>query len=142
MATGIGHDTYQPKTAGLVHGGGPRRFKRARWNSDRWQDIPLSDGVRIRAEVPDYDPEETYTQHEIMMLTEKILRSDEKPFDEHPMVLFAEHYRYRFAHEIYTANGTPDPNIVSGLYWRTHPNGVAFNSDEVRAEKGTAFYNH
>jgi hypothetical protein len=55
-------------------------------------------------------------------------------------VLFEEHLAQRKRREIYTAEGTPDPNIVSGMYNRVHPQGRKVNTDKQRKDHGASFY--
>jgi hypothetical protein len=55
-------------------------------------------------------------------------------------VLFEEHLKNRQRREIYTTIGTPDPNIVSGLFNRTHPQGRKVNSADQRKKHGASFY--
>lgn len=55
-------------------------------------------------------------------------------------VLFEEHEQSRKRREIYCVGGTPDPNIVSGLYHRTHPQGRKVNTPEQRRKHGASFY--
>ncbi len=55
-------------------------------------------------------------------------------------VLFEDHLTQRRRREIYTAEGTPDPNIVSGMYNRTHPQGRKVNTEAQRKSHGAAFY--
>lgn len=55
-------------------------------------------------------------------------------------ILFEEHFQSRKRREIYTAQGTPDPSIVSGIYNRIHPQGRKVNSEEQRKRNGASFY--
>lgn len=55
-------------------------------------------------------------------------------------ILFEEHFQSRKRREIYTAQGTPDPSIVSGIYNRVHPQGRKVNSAEQRKRNGASFY--
>lgn len=55
-------------------------------------------------------------------------------------ILFEEHFQSRKRREIYTAQGTPDPSIVSGMYNRTHPQGRKVNSPEQRKKNGASFF--
>lgn len=55
-------------------------------------------------------------------------------------ILFEEHFQSRKRREIYTACGTPDPEIVSGIYNRTHPQGRKVNSSEQRKKNGASWY--
>lgn len=58
---------------------------------------------------------------------------------DHP-ILFEEHLLQRKRREIYTEHGTPDPEIVSGVYNRVHPNGRRQNTAESRKKHGASFY--
>lgn len=55
-------------------------------------------------------------------------------------ILFEEHLQSRRRREIYPKNGTPDPEIVSGIYNRVHPQGRKVNSAEQRSKNGASFY--
>jgi hypothetical protein len=55
-------------------------------------------------------------------------------------ILFEEHIQSRRKREIYTNLGTPDPNIVSGIYNRSHPQGRKINSKEQRKKNGASWY--
>jgi hypothetical protein len=50
-------------------------------------------------------------------------------------ILFEEHLQSRKRREIYTTLGTPEPEIVSGIYNRVHPQGRKVNSDDQRKKK-------
>lgn len=135
-----------PKGSGLLRGGGgiryfPPRQRRYRFKREpEWAGLRLSDWERIRKEVPDYDDNIEYSRRELMLLTEKILIEDDKPFQEAPIILLAPHFLERVKREVYCSAGTPDPSIVSGLYWRTHPRGRAWRTpSEMKATAGS-FY--
>jgi hypothetical protein len=89
--------------------------------------------------VPEYVPGKVYTKRELTLMAELMLVEDPKPNHEHPAILTYERYKDRLKREIYVASGTPDPSIIQGMYWRTHPDGRKVNSDEQRA-KGASFY--
>ena len=55
-------------------------------------------------------------------------------------ILFEEHFQSRKRREIYTSAGVPDPNIVSGIYNRTHPQGRKVNSLEQRRKNGASYF--
>jgi hypothetical protein len=55
-------------------------------------------------------------------------------------ILFEEHFHSRRRREIYTKMGTPDPNIVQGMYNKTHPQGRKVNSLEQRLKHGASYY--
>jgi hypothetical protein len=105
-------------------------------------DIHITDCDRIKKEVPDFDPDlaDIYSQRALQLLAEKILLMDPKPSTEDPMWLNGEMYIRRAKREIFVADGIPDPAIVSGLYWRTHPQGRKVNSDERRKNHGDSYY--
>lgn len=45
-------------------------------------------------------------------------------------ILFEQHIIERKKREIFTERGTPDPEIVSGLYHRAHPQGRRLNNSD------------
>jgi hypothetical protein len=55
-------------------------------------------------------------------------------------ILFEEHIQSRRRREIYTSLGTPEPEIVSGIYNRVHKDGRKVNSEEQRKRNGASFY--
>lgn len=55
-------------------------------------------------------------------------------------ILFEDHLMSRKKREIMCANGTPDPEIVSGSYNRTHPLGRKVNDQNARSRHGASFY--
>ena len=55
-------------------------------------------------------------------------------------ILFEEHLHSRRRREIYAAAGQVDPSIVSGLYYRAHPQGRKINSLKARTEQGASYY--
>ncbi len=55
-------------------------------------------------------------------------------------VLFEEHLIQRRRREIYPVDGIPDPSIVSGMYYKTHPQGRKVNTDKARRTQGASFY--
>lgn len=139
--------SLDPHASGLLTGGGFRRFKIRRYVAQggrlkHFPDVHISDVSNIKREVPDFDPalEFAYTKRELLLLAEKILLEDDKPGHERPAYLSANRLLHRLKREIYCANGTPDPSFVSGLYWRTHPEGRKWKTQEQRKEHGSAFY--
>lgn len=137
---------YHPHESGLLTGGGPRRFKLRRnvlrgGSLKHFPDVHISDCSAVKRLVPDFDPdlEFEYTQRELLLLAEKILLEDKPPY-EHPAWLNASTMKERLKHEIYVANGIPDPSISSGLYWRTHPEGRKWRSAKDRRPGRDSFY--
>ena len=138
---------YHPHGSGLLTGGGPRRFKLRRnvlrgGSLRHFPDVHISDHSGIRQSVPDFDPdlEFEYSKRELLLLAEKILLDDKKPSSEYPAWLSAPKMKDRLRHEIYCANGTPDPSISSGMYWRTHPEGRPWVPENIRRAAGASFY--
>ena len=140
----MGHD---PHASGLLTGGGTRRFK-ARANIIRGEslrhfpNVHISNSSAIKKEIPDFDPalEFEYTRRELLLLTEKILLEDQKPPYEEPVWLNGAAMNERIKREIYCSAGTPDPSIVEGMYWRTHPQGRPWLSEDERRGSGASFY--
>lgn len=90
-----------------------------------------------------------YTIKEMELLTDQFLRDDVESVDpttgkkrglrgDNP-ILFEEHIYQRRRREILNQNGVPEPELVQGLYWRSHPEGRRVNSPEARA-KGAGHY--
>jgi hypothetical protein len=104
--------------------------------------LHLTNVAEIKRSIPDFDHsiEFEYTPRELILLAEKILLTDERPCTADPMWLNAAMYKMRVRREIQTANGTPDPAIVSGMYWRTHPDGRPWNTDQRAKDGGRSFY--
>jgi len=64
-------------------------------------------------------------------------------------ILFENHLYHRRRREIQTESGTPDPAYttdrwgkrpVSGMYFRSHPDGRKVNSEEQRKKNGMGWY--
>ena len=140
----------RPEGSGLLQGGGvacsPARRKlsavKKRPTKNFPRDVHLTDYHALRNFVPDYDPslEFAYTAWELHVLAEKMLLEDEKKPGDEPAYLTMDMYRNRQRREIQCGDGVPDPAIVCGLYWRTHPNGRAWTTKEQRAKNGSSFY--
>jgi hypothetical protein len=107
-----------------------------------FQNVHITDGHSLKNIVPPYDPalEFEYTSRELHLLAEKILLEDPKRSDEEPIYLSMDQLRHRQRKEVQCADGTPDPEIVSGLYWRTHPNGRNWTTAEQRKANASGFY--
>jgi hypothetical protein len=135
-----------PHTSGRFLGAGPRKFKpRVQVIQKRgrnFSDVHLSDPTNIKKDVPDFDPELEfeYTPRELLLLAEKMLLEDEKPPYEYPAWLNGSAMRDRLKREIYCSAGTPDPSIVEGMYWRTHPDGRPWQPEDLRRGGGLSFY--
>jgi hypothetical protein len=92
----------------------------------------------IEKYVPEFDPEITYSADQLELLADRLLLDD--PCRDYRSIHIGDQLIDRKRHEIYNANGVPDPSIESGLYWRTHPNGRAWNSRKRREETDAGFY--
>lgn len=98
----------------------------------------------------EFDPDAKYSKRELEILADQYLRDDARSVNpetgkergiggDNP-ILFAEHEYSRKRREIYVKDGTPDPSLVSGIYFRTHPQGRKVNSDVQRKTNGASFY--
>jgi hypothetical protein len=96
------------------------------------------------------EEEGRYTPGELDLMADEILRAHSRSIDPDtgrpigigasPPILFEEHVYSRKRREIYNQNGVPDPNIVSGIYWRTHPQGRKVTTAEQRKKNGASWY--
>lgn len=91
-----------------------------------------------------------FTNRQLEAEADRILRLAAKQIDpetgkergiggEDP-ILFEDHLYQRRRREIQCASGTPDPEIVAGLYNRQHPQGRKVNSPEQRSKNGASYY--
>ena len=106
--------------------------------------IALDDEGERKIEI---DPEIKYSSFELEEMTNEILKAHCKAIDPETGkpnglqgLLFEEHLYSRRRREIYNINGVPDPSIVSGMYWRSHPQGRKVNSNEARKGNGASYY--
>jgi hypothetical protein len=138
---------YDASGSGLLKGSGVRGAK-VRQHVIRggklrhFPDVHITDSGRIKELVPDFEPafEFEYTRRELLLLAEKMLLEDPKPSSDWPAYLSAASLRARQKREIYCANGTPEPHIVQGMFWRTHPQGRPWATEEMRRSTGCSFY--
>ena len=92
------------------------------------------------------DPHGNYTEEELMLFTEAILRRDrEENGGESPGILFADHINNRKRREVTVP--VPDETITHAqskdgqtMYNRTHPEGRKVNSDKQRRVNGASYY--
>ena len=89
--------------------------------------------------IPMYREGVKYSKVELELMADDLIFADEGWVPD-GTILNPEMYKRRKKHEI-MCNQTPDPSIVSGLYWRTHPQGLRWNPREERIEKSLPFYN-
>lgn len=82
-----------------------------------------------------FNPEARHTPESLDMYASALLA----PTASKDGILLNCHLRERASREIYNANGLPDPNIVVGIYNRTHPAGRKFSTPEER-KSGRSFY--
>lgn len=90
----------------------------------------------LRDIAPEYVEGHKYTNFQLTLMADVLLRDDPKPKYESPTILFAEHLKERRRREIYVGSGTPDPSVESGMYWRTHPEGRSARDGERRTHDG------
>jgi hypothetical protein len=75
----------------------------------------------------DWDPKIKWGKEELEHFGTLFLKAKGSLMDHPRPVLTQDSLRYRLKREIYNVNGVPDPSIVSGMYWRTHPLGLKHN---------------
>ena len=111
---------------------------RSRWKKiSAWgATLDMAPGAILRT-VPEWDPKATYTPNELLLQAERFLCLDPKPLQEDPAVLRLDRLQERTRREIYNENGIPDPSIVQGLYWRSHPQGRSFKEGWVPDQGST-----
>lgn len=107
----------------------------------KFKPIELTDWSRIRDEVLEYREGIKYSREELALLAEKYLIEDPRRSNDDPPILLEAHLRERHRKEIYANDGVVDPEIQSGLYWRTHPQGRGWMTPEERRKSDSAgFY--
>ncbi len=90
------------------------------------------------------------TETELVRVTDGLLKAQARTIDEETgkergiggedPILFEEHLYSRRRREILNENGVPEPNLVSGMYNRSHPEGRKVNSEEQRRKHGASYY--
>ena len=104
-----------------------------------------------RKERIEFDPnKDDYTAKELEQLADQFLRDDARSIDPETgkergiggddPILFDEHLYQRQKREILNENGVPEPGLVQGIYYRTHPEGRKINSEEQRKKHGASYY--
>lgn len=94
-------------------------------------------------EAPEYVEGQRYSKRQLGLMAEKMLNEQHlttKDAREDPVILLFHTYKERRRREIYVGSGTPDPSIVSGMYWRTHPKGRSFRTKDEMDAHGASFY--
>lgn len=97
-----------------------------------------------------YEEGKSYTPKELERLANQLLRAHADSINpetgkkrsiggQNP-ILFEQHLYERQKREILNENGVPEPRLVSGMYYRTHPEGRKVNSEDQRKRHGAAFY--
>jgi hypothetical protein len=90
--------------------------------------------------IPEYTEGVPYNHKQLEWMADKMIFTDLE-YIPTGHILSRDMWKRRKRHEIYTDLGAPDPNIVEGLYWRTHPQGIPWRtSEEMRADGGQSFY--
>lgn len=96
------------------------------------QKVKDAEGHELTIDFPEYMCENNHTWYKGEGLARGI--GGDNP------ILFEEHLQSRKRREIYTTIGTPEPEIVSGIYNRVHPQGRKVNSEDQRKRNGASFY--
>lgn len=89
-------------------------------------------------QAPEYVEGRRYSKYELGLMADELLAGQH--LLGHPVFLTEDQLKTRRRREIYVASGIPDPSVVSGLFWRTHPQGRKVNSDEQRKKNRATYY--
>lgn len=103
-----------------------------------------------RDERIEFEEGKEYTARELEQLADQLLRDDAREVDpdtgkergiggDNP-ILFPEHIYQRQKREILNENGVPEPGLVRGIYYRSHPEGRKVNSEEQRKKHGASYF--
>lgn len=89
-----------------------------------------------------------YTPRELSMIADQLLADDANAIDPETgkrkgikgdnAILLSE--RQDYDKWVQNKNGYPEPEIASGMYWRTHPEGRKVNSKEQREKNGAGWW--
>jgi hypothetical protein len=100
------------------------------WQS-RWR-VNLYD----RSNWIEYVPGKGYTQAQLEQLADQLLFDDRQAkgiLDQYPYLNEVQ-LRERRSREIFNENGVPEPELVSGIYHRAHPQGRTLREDKKPGE--------
>lgn len=129
---------WTPTTSGCV-------ATHVRWRAYRqqewWKRYEFHKSIR-EAEIElefDSNHEFEYTREELGLIADKILW-DNRDWDRFP-ILFRNQIKRRYQREIYNVNGVPDPEIVSGIYWRAHPQGRKLRKFHTKMKRDAWYAN-
>lgn len=106
---------------------------------------PYSFRKDLIEDLPEFDPSKDYTERELAMYADQILRDAGATQD--CKFLFQEHIEQRWRKEVRVESGTPDASITHSLspdghtmYNRQHPQGRRVNSDKQRKDHSASYY--
>jgi hypothetical protein len=121
-------------------------YNRALWEerNERFSDKIKKPGyyeAKRMGLIPEYHPGRSYTRNELEWMADFTI-FEHPSYQPDGTILSEGMWKSRLKHEIYSTRGTPDPNIVSGLYWRTHPQGLKWRTKEERKELKATFYKY
>lgn len=88
-------------------------------------------------DVPEYEEGRSYKEWELSLMADDILYKDGW---WEGRILNQDTLKVRLKREVFVGLGTPDPALVSGLYWRTHPQGRNWWSPADRDGTTRSFY--
>lgn len=112
---------------------------------------PYTSRKEFEKDLPEFDPNKTYTERELELYTNQILRADRNDRPEGPRILFQEHIEPDWRREVSpgwdTADGRVDSIITNStspdgqrMYNRQHPQGRKVNSEAQRTLHGASYY--
>lgn len=143
-------DPYEAGRSALWNHGGWERYrnlleyKRKRYGVEL--EHPFHDKITMSYEeasrkelIPEFHEGEIYSKRQLEWMANDLIFKDPE-WSPKWGILSPDMYKRRKKREIYTGLGAPDPSIVSGLYWRTHPQGRKVSTDEQRKKYGASYY--
>ena len=109
---------------------------------------PYTSRKEFEKELPPFDPTRTdYTERELELYTNAMLREDLAARPDAPKIVFQEHIEPKWRREVLAKSGTVDDEITKSLsrdgqmmYNRQHPQGRKVNSKEQRDRNGASYY--
>lgn len=114
----------------------------------RMSRTPYTSRKEFEKELPPFDPSRSdYTERELELYTNQLLRADRLNNPDGPRILFQEHIEPDWRREVLATEGVVDQAITNSLspdgqniYNRTHPQGRKVNSEEQRRRNGASFF--
>ena len=120
-------------------------YNRALWEMRKYGDETPPQRITYREArdfglIPTYEEGRTYTERQLEWMADFMIFEHHSWNSHEKAILNPDMYIRRIRHEVFTKRGVPDPHIVSGLYWRTHPGGLRWRTPEQMKKSDASFY--